>query len=51
MIHIPCLNALAIVGNIVINDNYLVESKPPDSVKNAQILMMLTKSIGLRLEI
>jgi DNA sulfur modification protein DndB len=41
MTHITCLNALAIVGNKVINDNYLVKSQQPDSVKIAQILMKL----------
>lgn len=41
MTHITCLNALAIVGNKVINDNYLARSQQPDSVKIAQILMNL----------
>ncbi|MGA3674297.1 hypothetical protein [Lysinibacillus agricola] len=41
MTNITCLNALAIVGNKVINDNYLVKSHQPDSVKIAQILMKL----------
>lgn len=41
MTHVTCLNALAIVGNQIINDNYLVKSQQPDSVKIAQILMNL----------
>lgn len=41
MTHVTCLNALAIVGNLVINDNYLDKSQQPDSVKIAQILMNL----------
>ncbi len=41
MTHITCLNALAIVGNKVINENYLVKSQQPDSVKIVQILMKL----------
>ncbi len=41
MTHFTCLNALAIVGNKVINENYLVKSQQPDSVKIAQILMKL----------
>lgn len=41
MTHVTCLNALAIVGNQVINDNYLAKSQQPDSVKIAQILMNL----------
>ncbi len=36
---LSCLNALTIVGNKVINDNYIVKSQQPDSVKIAQILM------------
>ena len=41
MTHVTCLNALAMVGNQIINDNYLVKSQQPDSVKIAQILMNL----------
>ena len=41
MTHITCLNALAIVGNKVINENYLPKSQQPDSVKIAGILMKL----------
>lgn len=43
MTHITCLNALAIVGNKVINENYLSKSQQPDSVKIAQILMNLNE--------
>lgn len=39
--HITCLNALAIVGNELINDNYLSKSQQPDSVKIANKLMNL----------
>ncbi|UNT53834.1 hypothetical protein [Lysinibacillus capsici] len=35
MTHITCLNALAIVANKVINENYLVKSQQPVSVKIA----------------
>ncbi|MGE7024458.1 DGQHR domain-containing protein [Solibacillus cecembensis] len=41
MTHITCLNALAMVGNTVINENYLVKSQQPNSVKIAQLLMNL----------
>ena len=41
MTHITCLNALAIVGNKVINENYLAKSQQPDSVKIGQILVNL----------
>lgn len=41
MTHITCLNALAIAGNKIINENYLAKSQQPDSVKIAQILMNL----------
>ena len=37
--HIACLNALAIVGNELINSNYLVKSQQPDSVKIANKLL------------
>lgn len=37
--HITCLNALAIVGNELINENYLVKSQQPDSVKIANKLL------------
>lgn len=39
--HITCLNALAIVGNILINENYLVKSQQPDSSKIAKKLLNL----------
>ncbi|GGG26501.1 hypothetical protein GCM10007425_21380 [Lysinibacillus alkalisoli] len=39
--HITCLNALAIVGNDLINENYLVKSQQPDSVKIANKLLNL----------
>ena len=39
--HITCLNALAIVGNELINENYLVKSQQPDSVKIANKLLNL----------
>ena len=41
MTHITCLNALAIVGNNIINENYLVKSQQPDSVKIAKLLVNL----------
>jgi len=41
MTHITCLNALAIAGNNIINENYLEKSQQPDSVKIARILMNL----------
>lgn len=37
--HITCLNALAIVGNELINQNYLAKSQQPNSVKIAQKLL------------
>ena len=39
--HITCLNALAIVGNELINENYLAKSQQPDSVKIANKLINL----------
>lgn len=39
--HITCLNALAIVGNELINENYLAKSHQPDSVKIAKKLLNL----------
>lgn len=39
--HITCLNALAIAGNIIINENYLVKSQQPDSAKIASLLINL----------
>lgn len=39
--HITCLNALAIVGNELINENYLAKSQQPDSVKVANKLLNL----------
>src|SRR5690606_39260645 len=39
--HITCLNALAIVGNELINENYLAKSQQPDSVKIANKLVNL----------
>lgn len=41
--HITCLNALAIVGNELINKNYLVKSQQPDSVKIAHKLLNLAE--------
>ncbi|MEQ6353199.1 DGQHR domain-containing protein [Lysinibacillus sp. M3] len=41
MTHITCLNALAIVGNKIINENYLIKSQQPDSVKIAKLLTNL----------
>lgn len=43
MTHITCLNALAIAGNKIINDNYLVKSQQPDSVKIANLLVNLVE--------
>lgn len=39
--HITCLNALAIVGNELINENYLAKSQQPDSVRIASKLLNL----------
>ncbi|MEY9978444.1 DGQHR domain-containing protein [Lysinibacillus sp. RC79] len=39
--HITCLNALAIAGNQIINNNYLTKSQQPDSVKIANLLVKL----------
>ncbi len=41
MTHITCLNALAIVGNEIINDNYSVKSQQPDSVQLTKLLSNL----------
>lgn len=41
MTHITCLNALAIAGNQIINENYLVKSQQPDSAKIAKALLNL----------
>lgn len=41
MTHVTCLNALAIAGNTIINNNYLLKSKQPDSVKIANLLIKL----------
>lgn len=41
MTHITCLNALAIAGNKIINENYLTKSQQPDSVKIANMLTNL----------
>ncbi|EAZ85479.1 hypothetical protein BB14905_14820 [Bacillus sp. B14905] len=41
MTHITCLNALAIVGNEIINDNYSIKSQQPDSVRLANLLSNL----------
>lgn len=41
MTHVTCLNALAIAGNSIINDNYLTKSQQPDSVKIANLLQNL----------
>lgn len=43
MTHITCLNALSIVGNKIINENYLVKSQQPDSVKIATLLINLNE--------
>ncbi|WDU77712.1 DGQHR domain-containing protein [Lysinibacillus sp. G01H] len=39
--HITCLNALAIAGNQIINNNYLTKSQQPDSIKIANLLVNL----------
>ncbi|WP_066302115.1 DGQHR domain-containing protein [Bacillus sp. FJAT-29937] len=39
--HITCLNALAIAGNKIINENFLPKSQQPDSVKIASLLVNL----------
>ena len=39
--HITCLNALAMVGNELINENFLAKSQQPDSVKIADKLLNL----------
>lgn len=39
--HITCLNALAVVGNELINENYLAKSQQPDSIKIANKLVNL----------
>lgn len=39
--HITCLNALAIAGNQIINENYLEKSQQPNSVKIASLLVNL----------
>lgn len=41
MTHVTCLNALAIAGNTIINNNYLVKSQQPDSVKIANLILKL----------
>lgn len=41
MTHITCLNALAIVGNKIINENYSVKSHQPDSIKITKLLSNL----------
>lgn len=41
MTHVTCLNALAIAGNTIINNNYLVKSQQPDSVKITKLLTNL----------
>lgn len=41
MTHITCLNALAIAGNQIINENYLTKSQQPDSVKITNMLRNL----------
>jgi len=38
MTHITCLNALAIVGNKIINENYSMKSQQPDSVTITKLL-------------
>lgn len=43
MTHITCLNALAIAGNKIINENYLIKSQQPDSVKIANLLVDLVE--------
>lgn len=39
--HITCLNALSIVGNELINENYLSKSQQPDSAKISKKLLNL----------
>ncbi len=39
--HITCLNALAIAGNKIINENYLMKSQQPDSVEIASLIVNL----------
>lgn len=41
--HITCLNALAMVGNELINENYLTKSQQPDSVKIAKKLINIVE--------
>lgn len=41
MTHITCLNALAIAGNTIINENYNKKAQQPDSSKIASIMMSL----------
>lgn len=41
MTHITCLNALAIVGNKIINDNYSMKSQQPDSIELTKLLRNL----------
>jgi len=42
MTHITCLNALAIAGNTILNENYLSKSQQPDSVKIANKMANLS---------
>ena len=43
MTHVTCLNALAMAGNTVINNNYLAKSQQPDSVKITNLLYNLSE--------
>lgn len=43
MTHVTCLNALAMAGNTVINNNYLTKSQQPDSVKITNLLSNLNE--------
>ncbi|WCR26617.1 hypothetical protein L3476_25930 [Paenibacillus thiaminolyticus] len=43
MTHVTCLNALAIAGNEIINQNYLEKAQQPDSVKIAKLLLKLSE--------
>ncbi|WP_142830081.1 DGQHR domain-containing protein [Planococcus soli] len=41
MTHITCLNALAIAGNSILNDNFLKKSQQPDAVKILNLMQHL----------
>lgn len=42
MTHITCLNALAIAGNTILNENFLEQSQQPDSVAIANMMVKLS---------